>query len=86
METTTEKYIEVKEALRVADDLVESLSKENEELRRVVEGPKAERASVYQDIMTAVDKKIEEWKVRTLPAILHYRKVLLLPGAAEKQG
>lgn len=65
METTTEKYIGVKEALRVADELVESLSKENEELRRIVEGPKAERASVYQDIMTAVDKKIEEWKVAT---------------------
>ena len=66
MDLTTERYLQVKEALRTADDTVEVLAAENERLKTQVEGPKAERAAVFDEMVAAIDKKIEDWKVGKL--------------------
>jgi chromosome segregation ATPase len=55
-------YIEIKEALRAADDTIELLEKENEEQRTKLEQPVAEQKSIYEEMMTAVEKQLDEWK------------------------
>lgn len=64
MNMTTEKYAQIKEALIVAEHMLDTMSSENDRLKSELQAPTDRSLVVYADMIDVVDRKIEQWKVR----------------------
>ncbi len=63
MNITTDKYAQIKEALVVAEHMIDALSAENNQLKADLQAPTDRSLAVYGDMIDVVDRKIEQWKV-----------------------